>query len=279
MESMKIKLSFYVWCTVMMLLAACGPSDNDLPYAAPVIKPASTTKTISYTVVKQHLHDPSAFIEGFLFYGDKLLESTGSPDNMRQTRSVIGELDLEKGKLNIKAEIDRKLFGEGISVVNNNLYQLTYTSQIGFIYDAATYKKTGQFHISNAEGWGMTTDGTNLIMSDGTYNLTWINPSDFKVTKVLAVTKDGYALDRINELEYINGFIYANVYLTNSIVKIDPATGVVLAQMDLSALADDARKKNPQILEMNGIAWHPGKDQVLITGKMWPYVYEISFPH
>ncbi len=279
MESIKMKCHYFICSAVAFSLVACGPADDAVPYAAPVVKPASTTKTINYTVVKQHLHDPSAFIEGFMFHGDKLLESTGSPENMNQTRSVIGELDLEKGKLDTKAEIDRKLFGEGIVVLNNKLYQLTYTAQIGFVYDASTYKKTGQFHISNSEGWGMTTDGTSLIISDGTYNLTWINPSDFSVTKVVAVTKDGYALDRINELEHINGFIYANVYLTNHIVKIDPTTGVVVGQMDLSALADEARNKNSHVLEMNGIAWHPVKDQILVTGKMWPYVYEISFPH
>jgi glutamine cyclotransferase len=116
-------------------------------------------------------------------------------------------------------------------------------------------------------------------MSDGTYNLTYLDPENFKVVKTLPVLKDGYGLDHINELEYINGYIYANVYTTTMIVKIDPASGEVVGQMDLGEQFEESRAENTMIAEMNGIAYDSIQDKILITGKLWPHIYEISFPH
>jgi glutaminyl-peptide cyclotransferase len=272
----KIKLT--LWLMIAMM-AACGP-DRKSPPPETETPEVRTTPKINYTVEKKYPHDPTAFTEGLLFYGDKLLESTGSPDHMPQTRSAFGELDLNTGKLDIKVELDKKIyFGEGIAVLNDKLYQLTYTNQVGFIYDAKTYKRLGQFAYNNKEGWGMTTDGQHLIMSDGTYNLTWLDPENFSVVKVLPVTKEGYGLDRLNELEYINGFIYANIWMSNLVVKIDPESGQVVGQIDFSALFKEAARQNNQISEMNGIAYDPAGDRILITGKMWPLIFEVNFPH
>jgi len=215
-----------------------------------------------------------------LFHDNKLFESTGDVDYLPQTRSTFGIADLETGKLEVKVEIDKTTyFGEGIVALNDKIYQVTLQNQVGFVYDAKTFKKIGQFNFQNKEGWGLTTDGKSLIMSDGTFNLTYFNPDDFKVEKTVAVTEQGFGLDRLNELEFIKGFIYANVWMTNYIVKIDPETGEVVGKIDLDDLNVKTKEQNRRSLEMNGIAYDPASDRILVTGKLWPNLFEISFPH
>lgn len=266
--------------TVISLSACNGdvPAEHNGSDAPPETAASNTAPLISYSVAARHKHDISSFTEGFVFHEGKLYESTGSPEDRAGTRSVIGVLDLVSGKLDVKAEIDgAKYFGEGITFLNGKVYQLTYKNQMGFIYDAKTFKQTGTFNYTNAEGWSLTTDGTSLIMSDGSSKLTWINPADMKPFKTLDVTQDGHALDQLNELEWIKGYIYANVWLTDRIVKIDPATGNVVGYMDLSSLTYEARNGNRQVDVLNGIAYNPQTDKVYVTGKMWPAVYEITF--
>lgn len=264
----------------LLLIAGCG--DNNVPKKNQEA-PASVEKTtplLPYTIVKKFPHDTTAFTEGLLFHQGKLLESTGAPEYLPYARSSFGWADLEKGKLEVKAELDKqKYFGEGIVVVQNNLYQLTYTNQVGFIYDATTFQQKGQFSYANKEGWGLTTDGKHLIMSDGTNRLTFLDAKDQHLVKTLEVTENGYAADRLNELEYIKGYIYANVWMTNSVVKIDPANGQVVARLELDELTVQARANHRASLEMNGIAYDSLTNRVLLTGKFWPYVYEISFEH
>ena len=170
-------------------------------------------------------------------------------------------------------------FGEGIVILNNKIYQVTYTTQIGFVYDLKTFKKIGQFNYANKEGWGLTTDGKVLIMSDGTMNLTFIDPETFNVIKTMSVSENGYGLDNINELEYINGYIYANVWMNNNIVKIDAQSGKVLAKINLNPLLEEAKASHPSSLEMNGIAYDSLSKRFLVTGKFWPTVYEIKFEY
>ncbi len=266
----------------LVFLAACnGDKTPDNSAQATVDSPAAAgAPKISYAVVAKYPHDISLFTEGFVFYDGQLYESTGSPEDRSETRSLIGAQDFSTGKLAVKAEIDRgKYFGEGITFLNGKLYQLTYKNQMGFIYDAKTFKQTGTFSYANAEGWSLTTDGTNLIMSDGSSRLTYIDPADMKPVKSLDVTQDGAPLDQLNELEYINGYIYANVWLTDKIVKIDPATGKVAGYLDLSSLSYEARNGNPQGDVLNGIAYNPATDKIYVTGKLWPSIYEIRFAH
>ena len=230
---------------------------------------------IEYDLLAKLPHDIQSFTEGFFFHNGQLFESTGSPDDLPDTRSVFGIMDMKTGKINKKAELDKKYFGEGIVLLNDKIYQLTYKHQIGFIYDAKTYKKTGDFSYKNAEGWGMTTDGTSIIMSDGTDVLTYWDPKTLAVTKTLSVTNGGYPEDMLNELEYIDGYIYANVWTKNYVIKIDPATGKTTGILDFSPLKDDARNASYNAEVLNGIAYDAATKKMYVTGKLFPFVYEI----
>lgn len=264
----------------ILLFTACGPDKpQEVVVPPPVVNEAPKIPEIKFSVEKQYPHDITSFTEGFLFHEGKLFESTGATDNLPQTRSLFGIVDLKTGKIDVKAELDRNIyFGEGIVFLNNKIFQLTYKNQIAFVYDGKTYKNIGKFNYTNREGWGLTTDGKSLIMSDGTSYLTFLNPESFAVEKVLDVAENDYVLENLNELEYINGFIYANIWTTNTIVKIDPATGDVVGKMDLSSLSLESKTRHPGSLEMNGIAYDPDSGKILVTGKMWPTIYEIKFP-
>lgn len=257
-----------------IILFSCNNSEK----ASDTGEKKASLPSIPFKLVNTFPHDTTAFTEGFLVHNNQVFESTGSPDELSETSSVIGILDLQTGKLNKKVTLDKsKYFGEGIAILNDKIYQLTYKSKTGFVYDLKTFKKIQDFSFSNNEGWGLTTDGKSLIMSDGTYNLTYLDPNSLAVIKTLPVRENGYAKEQLNELEYIKGFIYANIWQTNEIVKIDPATGNIVARMDLGSLAADARTKYARALEMNGIAFDSTSNKVYITGKMWPKVYEIDF--
>jgi glutamine cyclotransferase len=247
-------------------------SPNETPVVATV-----QTPQLHYTIANRYPHDELAFTEGFLFHNGVLYESTGSPDNLPQTQSFIGAVDLKTGKINKKVELDRAIyFGEGIAVLNNKMYQLTYKNQLGFYYDAKSFKKIGQFTYENEEGWGMTTDGSSLIMSDGTHELTYLDAFTLKPSKKITVTENDFFVQHLNELEYINGYIYANIWLTNNIVKIDPKTGKVVGKIDLSNLVYEVKSAHPAAAELNGIAFNPENKNVYVTGKMWPTIYELQ---
>jgi glutamine cyclotransferase len=269
---------YLVFTSISLFFVAC---DSDKPAEKPVKTNHATesvTPILNYTIINKYLHDTTAFTEGFLFHEGKLFESTGAPEYYDYARSSFGILDLEKGKLDIKSELDKKIyFGEGIVILNNKLYQLTYTTQVGFVYDLKSFKKIAQFNYANKEGWGLTTDGKELIMSDGTFNLTYLDPETLKVTKIVSVNENEYGLDNINELEYVNGYIYANVWMNNYIVKIDPQSGKVVAKLNLNPLLAEVKAAHPSSLEMNGIAYDSLSKRFLVTGKFWPTVYEIKF--
>ena len=242
--------------------------------------PESTVSEIPYSVLNTLPHDPSSFTEGFLFHNNQLFESTGATAELPQTKSLFGIVDMKTGKINTKVELDKTIyFGEGITVLNNKIYQVTYKNQVGFIYDAMSYKKIGQFNYKNKEGWGLTTDGTSVIMSDGSNVLTYFNPDGMTVSKTVSVSNNGYAEDYLNELEYINGFIYANVWLKNYIVKINPSDGKIVGIIDLSAIEDKEKTSNVSAKEMNGIAFDSATNKIYITGKMWAHMYQIDFAH
>lgn len=278
---MRIRLNkFWLVASVAFALFSCGP---DKPKENIVVPPVedNTPKIpeIKFTVENQYPHDINSFTEGFLFHEGKLFESTGSPDNLPQTKSLFGVVDLKTGKIDVKVEIDRNTyFGEGIVFLNDKIFQLTYKNQTGFIYDAKTFKNIGKFNYTNREGWGLTTDGKHLIMSDGTSYLTFMDPTNFSVVKILDVAENGRVQEHLNELEYIKGYIYANIWTTNLIVKIDPNTGDIVGKMDLSALLYESKVRNPDALETNGIAYDSVSNKVLVTGKLWPTIYEIKFP-
>lgn len=264
----------------LLMIASCGNNDSqtnksDTPAPAPAAEPVPT---IPHEVVGQHPHDTTLFTEGLLFHEGKLFESTGSPQEDPSLRSLIGILNLGSGAFTKKIEIDKaKYFGEGICFLNGKLYQLTYQNKMGFIYDAKTFKQIGTFTYDNSEGWGLTTDGTHLIMSDGTDELTFIDPATMKPMRKVKVVEAGVSLPYLNELEYIKGFVYANVWMTNYIVKIDPKDGKVAGRLDLAPLAYEARSMYGRSEVMNGIAYDSASGKVYVTGKLWPKIYELKF--
>lgn len=274
---MKQKIGVGILVTLVIAWFACNnnkPVEMNNPPSLPPIP------LINYGVTGFFLHDTSLFTEGLLMHDGKLYESTGSPEEMSTTRSMIGISNLTTGKFDKKIELDRsKYFGEGIVFLNNKLYQLTYKNKTGFIYDAKTFKRLDSFTYNNTEGWGMTTDGKEIIMSDGTDALTFINPANMQPSRVLHVTENGAAVSYLNELEYINGFIYANLWTTNFIVKINPENGNIISKLDLSSLVNEARAKNPYAEVLNGIAYDSVAKKIYVTGKLWPNIYQLEFAH
>jgi glutamine cyclotransferase len=193
---------------------------------------------------------------------------------------MIGISDLKTGKFTSKVQLDgSKYFGEGIVIHNGLIYQLTYKNKIGFIYELGTFKQLGTFHFESQQGWSLTSDGTNLIMSDSSDKLLFLDPVSLQSVRTLPVTVNGKPLYEVNELEYIKGFIYGNVWKTNYIVKIDPATGKVLGKLDLSPLDFNIRLLHPDADVLNGIAYDSVADKIYVTGKLWPYIYQIDFLH
>ena len=269
------KKFFIVLAIILFILNACNNKTKD---AENIAEPA--TPLINYSVVQTLLHDTSLYTEGLLIHDGKLYESTGSPDGLPQLRSLVGITDLITGKFENKIELDKtKYFGEGIVFLKGKLFQLTYKTQVGFIYDEKSFKQIGKFNFRNIEGWSLTTNDTDLIMSDGTDTLTFLNPGDQTIIKILKVTENEKPLIHLNELEYIRGFIYANIWMTNYIVKIDPANGKVVGKLDLSSLDYEAKNKNSKAEVLNGIAFDSTNDKIYVTGKLWANVYQIQFTH
>jgi len=232
-----------------------------------------------YYLLNEFAHSTDSFTEGLFFDGNVLYESTGAPEELKNTQSEFGILNLKNGRIDVKNRLNKsKYFGEGIAMCSNKIFQLTYKNQIGFVYDANSFKLIDNFKYENIEGWGLTNfDDKTLIMSDGTDTITYLNIDDFKVKKKISVSLDGNPVLNLNELEFVDGFIYSNIYNTNYIVKIDCNSGLVVKSFDLSKLYYDAKDKNPLSLEMNGIAYNKNSNTFFVTGKMWPSVYEVKF--
>ena len=232
---------------------------------------------IGYSVIRSYPHDTNTFTEGLLCFRDSLFESSGSPSFLPLARSVFGPVDLATGQIQVRVELDKeKYFGEGIACLGDKFYQLTYRNRVGFIYNADSYIKLGQFSFLSDEGWGLTTDGESLIMSDGSHMLIYMDPETFLITKILNVTEKGVSRNLLNELEYIQGYIFANVWLSNTIVKIDPSSGKVTGRIDLTDLMNEALNIYAASMEMNGIAWDPATGNIFVTGKCWPRIYELA---
>ncbi len=254
---------------LLLLLAACNGKDKPKPE-----DPKNVPQNMSYSVVASYPHDTTSFTEGLLFYKGELYESTG-----QNGQSKILKVDLKTGKTLKSLPVENNYFGEGIIIVNDTIYQLTYQEKVGLKYSLKDFKKIGEFKFASNEGWGMTYDGTHIIASDGTNRLYFYEPSGFTLKKTLDVLDGSSPAYNLNELEYINGYIYANHWQTSYIYKIDPGTGQILAKADLSELLNKAMKQNPNIVEqgMNGIAYDTATKKTYVTGKNWPEIYEVQF--
>lgn len=232
-------------------------------------KETSTVKLIPYSVMKIFPHDKKSFTQGLTVADGKLFESTG------QTNSWIAEVDIATGAHDKKIILEKKYFGEGITILNNKIFQLTWQNHLGFIYDLKTFMKIREFQY-DFEGWGISSDDKNLIISDGTSKIRFLDTLTFKSVKDIIV-KDGQAeVDKLNELEFVDGFIFANQWQTNYILKINPNTGLVVGRLDLFALAEKIYPLNPSADVLNGIAYEKKSKLLLVTGKFWPALFALK---
>ena len=254
---MKFLAVLHVSVVSVLIFSSCGDKQNS---------EAATVDSLSlgYSVLSTLPHNSEAYTQGLTIYNNKVLESTG-----QKGHSWIAEVNPGSGQHEKKITLDSRYFGEGITVMNGKIYQLTWEDKIGFIYDADTYKKLGEFKY-NTSGWGITHDNKNLIMSDGTEKLYFLDTTNLQVIRTISVTDPGGRVKNINELEYVDGYIFANVYETAIILKIDPANGKVVGRLDLSALAGEIKRMYPNTDVLNGIAYDQNSKALLVTGKLWP---------
>jgi glutamine cyclotransferase len=249
---------------LIALTPACKPSASSASAAA------SPAAHYTYTVVNSYPHDPAAFTQGLQYIGNGIiLEGTGQPG-----KSSLRRVDLTTGNILKRVNLPAPYFGEGITVLGDRIYQLTWQHQKGFIYDLATLSPIRDFAYTG-EGWGLTTDGHSLILSDGTATIRFLNPETFAVTRTIDVTLDGRPIPKLNELEFIEGEIVANIWQTHSIVRINPTTGHVTATIDLTGILP-AADRTPDTDVLNGIAYDPTQKRLFVTGKNWPRLFEIK---
>ncbi len=244
-----------------------GQAINTETYVIVVSK--NPPKKLKVKKLKSYPHDVTAYTQGLIFTDGFLYEGTGQPKE-----SMLKKINLEKNELIQSYNLPGDVFGEGIVLHNDKIYQLTWQSRRAFVYDIKTFEMIHEFEYYT-EGWGITNYYDNLIMSDGTQNLYVLDPESFSVIDQLQVTSNVGPINNLNELEWIKGEIWANVYLTNTIVVIDPKTGFVERELDLSDLVPDTYA-NPYDNVLNGIAYDANKDKIYVTGKRWPVLYEIA---
>lgn len=226
----------------------------------------------SYEILASYPHNTNHFTQGLEFHNNILYEGTG-----QEGQSGIYSVNLKNGTSIKEYKLENQYFGEGITILNNKIFQLTYKHQIGFIYDLNTFELLGTWKFRSREGWGLTNDGHNLIMSDGTEYLSFINPETFATVKKIQVSDKHNIIKNINELEFVKGEIWANIWTTDTIVIIDPNSGKITGTINMSGLSGSVIKnQTEQIDVLNGIAWNPVTDKIYVTGKLWPKLFEIK---
>jgi len=220
-------------------------------------------------VVNTWPHDRGAFTEGLIYHDGDLLESTGL-----NGQSSLRRVELKTGRVLQQVAVPSEYFGEGLTVLNGKLYQLTWKNHKGFVYDLDTFRLERTFSY-DGEGWGLTTDGQSLILSDGTDQIRFLDPATFQVRRSIHVSDRGRPIDRLNELEYVRGEIFANIWQTGFIARIDPATGKLLGLINLGGLLSPADCVGTDVL--NGIAYDAAGDRLFVTGKWWPKLFEVRW--
>jgi glutamine cyclotransferase len=224
--------------------------------------------TYGYEVLHVWPHDPDAFTQGLVFHDGKLLESTGEVG-----RSSLRRVEMETGKVLQKIDVPAPYFAEGITLLRGKIYQLTWQHQLGFIYDAWTLDQIGKFNYQG-EGWGLTNDGQLLVLSDGSNRIRFLDPANFQVQKTIAVVDGSAPVIELNELEYVHGEIYANIWHEDRIARIDPQTGRVVGWINLAGLLKPGEVQDEEAV-LNGIAYDEASDRLFVTGKLWPKLFEI----
>ena len=223
----------------------------------------------TYNIKSTYPHDSSTFTQGLVYAHGKLYEGTGL-----YGMSSVRIVELETGKILQMVNMSSDFFGEGITIHDNRIIQLTWKSKKAFIYDLTNLDSIGSFNISS-EGWGLTTNGTHLIYSDGTSTIRFLEPTDFKEVYTVQVKYNGKPITKINELEYIQGELYANIWQTNNIVRINPDTGAVNDWISLEGI-EELFDKGVEIDVLNGIAYDEANNRIFVTGKLWPKLFEIE---
>jgi len=265
------------WGPLLMLaliaLVACGKhapeNAADVP-PSPSIRSGETPDPIfySYEVVHAWPHDPAAFTQGLVFRDGDILESTGL-----NGQSTLRDVELDTGRVLKQIPVPSEYFAEGLAVIGTRAYQLTWQNRKGFIYDVDTFRQEGEFGY-DGEGWGLATDGRWLILSDGTSRIRFLDPATFRLVREINVTASGRPIGRLNELEWIKGEIFANVWQADVVVRIDPSSGVIRGIIDFSGLLPSIdRRADTDVL--NGIAYDAVHDKLFVTGKRWPKIFEV----
>ncbi len=259
----------------LLLVGGCTPrqpiaaAPTNVPVATPVQVKQSQVKLLDWSIVRAFPHDSTSFTQGLLWHDGALYESTGL-----EGQSSVRRVDLQSGQPTKNVDLPAQYFAEGLALAGDRLYQLTWQTKIGFVYDAKTFKPLAKFNYQN-EGWGLTFDGTHLIQSDGSDVLTWRDPKNFASVKTVKVTRDGERLRDLNELEWINGYVWANVWQTDEIVVIDPTNGKVVAQLNLSGLLRQADRTGREDV-LNGIAYDAASQRLFVTGKNWSKLFWLN---
>jgi len=276
--NMPKKTKFFI-LPLILLLAACSGAENKSEStpenSAPAVPPPAN---IGYTVVNIYPHDTSAFTQGLVYRNNQLYEGTGL-----YNESSLRRVDLKSGNVQKETDLDTSLFGEGITILHDTIYQLTWKEHVAIAYSLKDFKELKRFNWSN-EGWGITNNGTDLIISDGSDKIYFVRPSDFKLLRVLSVYDNLGPMDALNELEWINGSIYANRWERDYIVKIDPESGRIIGRMEfkdaLQTYAHYSPAEQARVQEdgafLNGIAWDSTSQRLFVTGKLWPKLLEVK---
>lgn len=264
------------WLVVALLLVASGCDgfekiDEPTSVSARNVHFLSQTETpvYAYHVVNEYPHDRRAFTQGLVVDGEELVEGTG-----RRGQSTLRRVDLETGTVLQSVDLDNALFGEGVTIFGERIFQLTWQAEQGFIYDRTSFAVLDTFAYAH-QGWGITHDGAQLIVSDGTDTIRFWDPETLQETRAIKVRDGGFIISRLNEMEYIHGEIWANVWKTDLIARIDPATGNVTGWVDLRFLLPLVERTNTTDV-LNGIAYDAANDRLFVTGKNWPKLYEID---
>jgi glutamine cyclotransferase len=251
----------------LFLLAVAVAATPGVSFTQPRRAPAAAP-VARYHVVHVFPHDPEAFTQGLVYLDGFLYEGTGL-----NGRSSIRKVRVDNGEVLQMQKIDPQYFGEGIAIVGNSLFELTWQAEVGFVYDRTSFQRTGTFTYKG-EGWGLTQDGKRLIMSDGSAYLRFIDPATRTEVSRLQVRDGGTPVERLNELEFVKGEVLANVWQTDRIARISPKTGQVLGWIELSGLLSPREAQTVDVL--NGIAYDARQDRLFVTGKLWPKLFEIK---
>jgi glutamine cyclotransferase len=271
----KNKIASLVSFLLLLITAFACNCNPELPGIVTQKKEDMTVfipESLAYRVVSEFPHDTAAYTQGLIWHEGNLIEGTGQLE-----QSNLRRVDLVTGKVLKEAKNQDEIFGEGITFLNGNIYQLTWRNKKGFVYNASTFKQTGEFSL-NTEGWGITTNGRELIYSDGSSNLYFLDTATFRELRRISVTDNFGPVSNLNELEWIDGFVWANRYQTDMIYKIDPDNGRVVAKVDFSGLMQQAgfTVADPKDQVLNGIAHDSVANRLFITGKNWPKLFEVK---